>query len=158
MWPQRFHRDETAVTIVEVMVVVLVIGIIIGIGLPVFLGAKARSQERAAHAQLRTALVGGLTHWSTGATYTNFDQGCSAAADSCTAADAVETSVEWVGPGQPGARQVSVVFAQGNSLLLVTRSETDEFFCIAQSTGQSDRGRGPTFADVDTLVECAGGW
>ena len=33
------------------------------------------------------------------------------------------------------------LFAGGNSLLLVTPSGTGEFFCVAQSTGQQDRGR-----------------
>jgi hypothetical protein len=72
-------------------------------------------------------------------------------------ADSTEAAVTWVGPGQPGADQISVVLAAGNSLLLVSPSGT-EFFCVVQSTGQTDRGRGPSFADVDTLNECAGGW
>jgi hypothetical protein len=93
---------------VELMVVVLVIGVLIAIGLPVFLGAKTRSQERAAQAQLRTALIGGLTYWSEGATFTGFDQGCSSSSDTCLVADATEASIAWVGPGQPGISQVSV--------------------------------------------------
>ena len=48
--------------------------------------------------------------------------------------------------------------AAGNSLLLVTHVASGEYFCVAQATGQTDRGRGATFGDVDTHVECAGGW
>jgi len=151
-------REEAGFTIVELMIVVLVVGVLIAIGLPVFLGAKTRSQERAAQAQLRTALIGGLTYWSEGATFTGFDQGCSSASDSCLVADSTEASVAWVGPGLPGISQVSVVFAGGNSLLLVAPSGTGSYFCVAQSTGQTDRGRADTFSDLDSVTECAGGW
>jgi hypothetical protein len=78
--------------------------------------------------------------------------------DDCSAADAEESSVAWVGNSAPADLEVSIVFATGNNLLLVSRSTTGEFFCIAQSTGQSDRGRGVAFADIDTVPECAGGW
>src|ERR1043166_2000704 len=111
MCHRRLHRNESGFTLVELMVVVLVIGVLISIGLPVFLSAKERSQERAAQAQLRTALLGGLTYWSGGGTFTGFDQGCSSAGDSCLVADSTEASVTWVGPGQPGVGQISVVFA-----------------------------------------------
>jgi type IV pilus assembly protein PilA len=37
------------------MIVVLIIGILIAIALPTFLGARERSQDRAAESSLRTA-------------------------------------------------------------------------------------------------------
>jgi type II secretory pathway pseudopilin PulG len=140
------------------MVVVLVIGILIAIALPMFIGAKTRAEERSTEAQLRTGLTAGLTYWSDGGTFTGFDVGCSGVPDDCSAADSGESSVVWIGPDAPAARQVSIVFASGNNLLLVARSTAGDFFCVAQSTGQSDRGRGVAFADVDTPPECAGGW
>jgi type IV pilus assembly protein PilA len=158
MYRRLSFRQESGFTIVELMVVVLVIGVLIAIGLPVFLGAKTRSQERAAQAQLRTALIGGLTYWSEGATFTGFDQGCSSSSDTCLVADATEASIAWVGPGQPGISQVSVVYAGGNSLLLVAPSGTGSYFCVAQSTGETDRGRAGSFSDLDSVTECAGGW
>ena len=157
MAPVRYRRQD-GFSLIEVMVVLLTIAILIAVAMPMFLGAKTRAEEKRAQAQLRTGQTAGLTYWADGATFTAFDTNCSAVPDSCDEAEAVESSLEWVGPGEPADQQVSVVLAAGNSLLLVSRSVGGQFFCVAQSTGQADRGRGDVFADVDSLVECAGGW
>lgn len=47
------HRGEQGFTLVEVMVVVLIIGILLAIGIPTFLGARSRAQDRAAQSNLR---------------------------------------------------------------------------------------------------------
>lgn len=78
--------------------------------------------------------------------------------DSCTVANGAETSLAWVGPGQPAIPEVSIVLAAGNDLLLAGRSTGGSFFCIARSSGPSEYGRGVAFADIDTLPECVGGW
>ena len=49
------HRGEQGFTLVEVMVVVLIIGILLAIGIPTFLGARSRAQDRAAQSNLRIA-------------------------------------------------------------------------------------------------------
>lgn len=55
------RRGEHGFTLVEVMVVVLIIGILLAIGIPTFLGARSRAQDRAAQSNLRigqtTALI-----------------------------------------------------------------------------------------------------
>ncbi len=51
----REAKAEKGFTLVEVMVVVLIIGILLAIGVPTFLGARGRAQDRAAQASLRTA-------------------------------------------------------------------------------------------------------
>lgn len=158
MVKKRMARAEGGFTLIEVMVVVLVIGVLMAIGLPMFLGAKVKAQERAAQQVLRTAQSAGLVYWAQGGTFTAFDVNCAGVPDSCDVADAEEASVSWVGPGPPAVGEVSVVVAAGNSLLVVTRATSEDHFCIAQSSGQSERGRGAAFGDVDTIVECAGGW
>lgn len=51
----RSSEREAGFTLVEVMVVVLIIGILLAIGIPTFLGARTRAQDRAAQSNLRTA-------------------------------------------------------------------------------------------------------
>jgi len=50
------HRDrEAGFTLIEVMVVVVIIGILLAIGIPTFLGARTRAQDRSAESSLRIA-------------------------------------------------------------------------------------------------------
>jgi type IV pilus assembly protein PilA len=158
MTRERLRHAQEGFTLVELMVVLLVIGVLLAIGLPVFLGARTRADERRTEAQLRNGLVAALTYWADDGDFTGFDANCNAVTDSCTVADGTESALGWVGPGQPAIPEVSIVLAAGNNLLLAGRTTGGEFFCIARSTGQSEYGRGVAFADIDTVPECAGGW
>ena len=51
------EHDDSGFTLIELMVVVLVIAILLAIAVPTFLGARERSQDRAAQSSLRNALT-----------------------------------------------------------------------------------------------------
>ena len=49
-------------------------------------------------------------------------------------------------------------FAPATGCTSATIPGCGEYFCIAQSAGQTDHGRGVAFSDIDTMPECTGGW
>jgi type IV pilus assembly protein PilA len=147
------HADrEDGFTMVELMVVVLIIGLLIAIALPTFLGARERTQDRAAQTDLRTALAAALTHWAASGSYAGFD---------VAEAERSEPSLEWRPQGTPPAvREITIQRAVGTELLLVTRARSGVYFCLRQLANSPafDRGVGAAFADVDDPAECTGGW
>ena len=54
---ENHDHDDAGFTLIELMVVVLVIAILLAIAVPTFLGARERSQDRAAQSSLRNALT-----------------------------------------------------------------------------------------------------
>ena len=66
----RLDRDdEDGFTLIELMVVVLIIAILLAIAIPTFLGAKGKSQDRAAQSNLRNALTAEKTFYTDNQTY-----------------------------------------------------------------------------------------
>jgi type IV pilus assembly protein PilA len=136
-------------TLIELMVVVLIIGILIAIALPTFLGARVQAQDRAAASELRTGLAAALTYFAEADNWTGFD-----AAEGETA----EPSLDWVDGGDPPGDEISIEINNGSNLLLVRRSISGTYFCVAQVNNGTQRGSGATFVAVDEINECVGGW
>jgi prepilin-type N-terminal cleavage/methylation domain-containing protein len=144
-------REEAGFTLIELLVVMVIIGILIMIGLPTYLGARERAADRTTEANVRTGLAAAMTFFAETGTYTGYD---------VTAAEQAEPSLDWVAPGPPVGAQVAILTANGYDLLMVSKSPSGNYVCLAQqfSSPVTTTGKGATFADVDTQVECTNGW
>lgn len=101
------HNGEQGFTLVEVMVVVLIIGILLAIGIPTFLGARSRAQDRAAQSNLRIAQTTSLILFTDDGTFTPADSTGMAAAEPqinwiAGSVDSTDEALVSVGPNAAG--------------------------------------------------------
>ena len=147
----RARSEDNGFTLIELMIVVLIIGILIGIALPVFLGARQRAQDRAATSNLRTGLAAALTYFAETTDWDGFD---------AVEADLAESNLDWIDGGDPAVGQISIVEHANWDLLLVARSGSGTYFCVAQvqNSPATLHGNDASFAAFTTATDCDGGW
>jgi type IV pilus assembly protein PilA len=118
-WPRRRREDDEGFTLIELMVVVLIVAILIAIAVPTFLGARERAQDRAAQANLRSALRAEKTYYVDNEAYTDADADL----------EAIEPALDW---NVAGANQVdAAIEAGGNVVCLEASSASGATFAIA---------------------------
>src|SRR5258705_6224087 len=67
---RRLRDEDDGFTLVELMVVVLILAILIVMGLPTFLGVRARFEDRAAQSDLRNVVLAARILYTDTATFT----------------------------------------------------------------------------------------
>ena len=70
----RLHEEEDGFTLIELMVVVMILAILIVMGMPTFLGVRARFQDRAAQTDLRNVVLSARILYTDNATFTTADE------------------------------------------------------------------------------------
>ncbi|GAC1410182.1 MAG: hypothetical protein NVSMB57_03680 [Actinomycetota bacterium] len=119
----RERREEHGFTLIELMVVMLIIAILIAIGVPTFLGARQRAQDRAIQASLRHALTAERAYQADTQTYADASVG---------AFTSSEPSLTFVGADPPvvtDGRTITVVLS-GTAVILLAKSASGTCFYL----------------------------
>lgn len=67
---QRLARDEGGFTLIELLVVLIIIAVLLAIAVPSYLGFKDRAENRAAGANVRSAIPAVEAYYSDNGSYT----------------------------------------------------------------------------------------
>jgi len=68
---RRLSREESGFTLIELLIVLVIIGILLAVAVPSYLGFKDRAKQRAAQANVRTAVPAVEAYFADTGHYTN---------------------------------------------------------------------------------------
>jgi type IV pilus assembly protein PilA len=138
------REDERGFTLIELMVVVLIIAILIAIAIPTFLGAKSRSQDKAAQSSLRNALTNAKGIYTDSETY-----------NSATTQALVEAepSLQFTAGDSAGPKEVSVSAVSDTVFVAAAQSKSGKCYAIADNVN----GPGTVFMLVANSGTCNAG-
>jgi type IV pilus assembly protein PilA len=124
----RWVRDDDGgFTLIELMVVVLIIGVLIGIGIPMFMGARERANDRATAANVRNAFTAARIYYTDKQVFTA-DTG---------EMSGLEPSLRWTNTPLDGSETPSTVYvetqnypAAGQTVVVVGRSRSGRCYYL----------------------------
>lgn len=107
---RRLRGEESGFTLIELLVVLIIIGILLAIAVPSYLGFKDRAEQKAASANVRTAIPAAEAYYADNGNYS---------ALSVATLQAIDAGVE-VTTVTPGAASYSLCSEVGNHAASVT--------------------------------------
>lgn len=144
-----YRQPQRGSTLVEVMIVVLIIAILIAVGLPNYLGARERAQNRAAQSDLRNGLTAEKIFYADDERYTGV----------AAEMDLIEPSLDW------GGDLTFRTSADGQTVCLSQVSGSGAVFALAHVATGASAGKyfnhGPCPAPVTAAAVSGwpeGGW
>jgi type IV pilus assembly protein PilA len=142
----RADKDR-GFTLIELMIVVLIVAILIAIGIPTFLGARTKGQDRAAQVDLRQSLLTAKSY------YTDTESFAATAAELV----ALEPTIAFDAAIANSTSDVVGFTGTATSVIFAKQSKSGTWFCISEtaSTGTT-YDEGANLAAVDTVAECVG--
>ena len=133
-------RRADGFTLTEITTVVLILGVLLLVGIPAFLGAKAKANDRSAQASLRHTYSNAKTILADTDTYAGVTVASLAKA---------ETSLDFTAGDSDGPGTVSVD-GSAAGLVLAARSQTGICFAL----GDADNRVGTVFQNLGPFAHC----
>ena len=158
-WQTRLHEDEDGFTLIELMVVVMILAILIVMGLPTFIGVRARFQNRAAQSDLRNVVLAARILYTDNATFTPADE-------SGTGVVTIIPEMCYVPTGQASiaTNPVAPACASGNGTGSVSVAATATQFSAARMSASGtcfvilDGTTGTRYGTTGTAASCTATW
>ena len=170
----RRAQDEDGFTLIELMVVVMILAILIVMGLPTFLGVKARFQERAAQTDARNTVLAARILFTDQANFSTATESASGLVtiinNQCYVAAATQSvaggSPVCVSGGGTGSISVSASATQfavarmatSNTCFLVVDSLTGTLYGATAIAGNCSAAWAVGAGNVTASTPAGGGW
>ncbi len=124
----RKAANDDGFTLVEIMVVVLIISVLIAIAVPVFLGSRLRSQDRATQSNLRNALTVGKIVYTDEGDYSSI---------TVAELDALEPSMTFQSAASSGSKQISFDRVSDTVVVYTALSDSEECWYLQDRVGNT---------------------